>query len=155
MGTGSPGTKLIAQNRKARFNYTIEETVEAGLALVGTEVKACRAGKANLSDAYAAVRDGEAWLMQCHIAEYSHGNRMNHDPLRPRKLLLHRREIERLNVKVAQEGRTLVPLRLYFKHGLAKVEIAVARGKKLYDKRADKAKRDADRAMQRELGRRR
>jgi SsrA-binding protein len=93
--------------------------------------------------------------MQCHIAEYSHGNRMNHDPLRPRKLLLHRREIERLNVKVAQEGRTLVPLRLYFKHGLAKVEIAVARGKKLYDKRADKAKRDADRAMQRELGRRR
>jgi SsrA-binding protein len=155
VGTGSPGTKLIAQNRKARFNYAIEETVEAGLALVGTEVKACRAGKANLSDAYAVVKDGEAWLMQCHIAEYSHGNRMNHDPLRPRKLLLHRREIERLNVKVAQEGRTLVPLRIYFKHGLAKVEIAVARGKKLYDKRADKAKRDADRAMQRELGRRR
>ncbi len=155
MGAGPSGTKLIAQNRKARFNYEIEDSVEAGLALVGTEVKSCRAGKVNLTDAYAVVQDGEAWLMHCHISPYSHGNRMNHDPLRPRKLLLHRAEIERLHVKVAQEGRTLVPLRLYFKHGLAKAEIAVARGKKLYDKRADKAKRDAERAMQRELGRRR
>jgi SsrA-binding protein len=155
VGTGSPGTKLIAQNRKARFNYFIEDSVEAGLRLVGTEVKACRAGKANLTDAYAVVKDGEAWLMNCHISPYSHGNRMNHDPLRPRKLLLHRGEIERLEAKVAQEGRTLVPLRLYFKHGLVKAEIAVAKGKKLYDKRATKAKRDADRAMQRELGRRR
>jgi SsrA-binding protein len=155
VGAGTPGAKVIAQNRKARFNYVIEETFEAGLALVGTEVKSCRAGKVNLTDAYAVVKDGEPWLMQCHISEYSHGNRMNHDPLRPRKLLLHRAEIERLNVKVAQEGRTLVPLRLYFKHGLAKAEIAVARGKKLYDKRAEVAKRDAQRAMQRELGRRR
>jgi SsrA-binding protein len=152
--SGAP-TKLIAQNRKARHNYVIEDTLEAGLALVGTEVKSCREGRANLADAYAVVRDGEAWLIGCHISPYSHGNRSNHDPLRPRKLLLHKAEIELLRVKAAQEGRTLVPLRLYFKHGLAKVEIAIARGKRTYDKRADLAARDADRAMRRELGRRR
>ena len=152
--SGAP-TKLIAQNRKARHNYVIEDTLEAGLALVGTEVKSCREGRANLADAYAVVRDGEAWLIGCHISPYSHGNRSNHDPLRPRKLLLHKSEIELLRVKAAQEGRTLVPLRLYFKHGLAKVEIAIARGKRTYDKRADLAARDADRAMRRELGRRR
>jgi SsrA-binding protein len=151
----APGTKLITQNRRARHEYEIEDTVEAGLVLLGTEVKSCREGRANLSDSYATVKDGEAWLLQCHISPYSHGNRANHDPMRARKLLLHRDEIERLEAKVAQEGRTLVPLRLYFKHGLAKAEIAVGRGKKLYDKRAAKAKRDADRAMQRELGRRR
>ena len=150
-----PSTKLITQNRKARHDYAIEETFEAGLALVGTEVKACRVGKANLSDAYAAIKGGEAWLLQCHISPYEHGNRANHDPLRPRKLLLHKPEIERMKVKVAQEGRTLVPLRLYFKHGLAKAEIAVARGKKSYDRRADIATRDAERRMRRELGRRR
>jgi SsrA-binding protein len=149
------GTKLIAQNRKARHDYLIEDTVEAGLVLVGTEVKSCRLGKANLSDAYAAVRDGEAWLLQCHISPYSHGNRANHDPLRPRKLLLKRSEIALLDEKVAREGRTLVPLRLYFKHGLAKAEIAIARGKKSHDKRAATAARDAERAMRRELGRRR
>jgi SsrA-binding protein len=154
-GADAPGTKLIAQNRKARHDYHIEETVEAGLALVGTEVKACRDGKATLTDAYATITDGEAWLLQCHIGHYSHGNRANHDPLRARKLLLHRDEIEKLSIKLNQEGRTLVPLRLYFKHGLAKVEIAVARGKKRYDKRAAIAKRDAERHMQRELGRRR
>ena len=148
-------TKLIAQNRKARHDYLIEETIEAGLALAGTEVKSCRAGRVNLADSYAAVRDGEAWLMQCHISPYSHGNRANHDPMRPRKLLLKRSEIEKLGAKVAQEGRTLVPLRLYFKHGLAKAEIAVARGKKSYDKRAAQATRDAERQMRRELGRRR
>jgi SsrA-binding protein len=148
-------TKLIAQNRKARHDYLIEDTVEAGLQLSGTEVKSCRAGKVNLSDSYAQVKDGEAWLYQCHISPYSHGNRANHDPMRPRKLLLHRQEIERLGAKVAQEGRTLVPLRLYFKHGLAKAEIAVGRGKKAYDKRASQAERDADRQMRRELGRRR
>jgi SsrA-binding protein len=153
--TEASGTKLIAQNRKARYNYHIEETIEAGLALVGTEVKACRDGKVSLTDAYATVSDGEAWLVQCHIGQYSHGNRANHDPLRARKLLLHRDEIEKLSVKVGQEGRTLIPLRLYFKHGLAKVEIAIARGKKRYDKRATIAKRDAERQMQRELGRRR
>lgn len=149
------GTKLITQNRKARHDYLIEDTVEAGLALVGTEVKSCREGKANLTDAYAAVQDGEIWLMQCHINPYSHGNRGNHDPLRPRKLLLHRSEIEKLKVAVTQDGRTLVPLRLYFKHGLAKAEIAIARGKKTYDKRQSMAKRDAERSMQREIGRRR
>jgi SsrA-binding protein len=149
-----PKTKLIAQNRKARHNYLIEETLEAGIALVGTEVKSCREGKANLTDAYAIVKDGEAWLIGCHISPYSHGNRANHDPLRPRKLLLHRNEIEALKVKSDQEGRTLVPLRLYFKHGVVKVELAVARGKRSYDKRAHIAARDADRAMRRELGRR-
>jgi SsrA-binding protein len=154
-GADAPGTKLIAQNRKARHDYHIEETVEAGLALVGTEVKACRDGKVTLTDAYATITDGEAWLLQCHIGQYSHGNRANHDPLRARKLLLHRDEIEKLSIKLNQEGRTLVPLRLYFKHGLAKAEIAVARGKKRYDKRAAIAKRDAERHMQRELGRRR
>ena len=151
----STSTKLIAQNRRARFDYLIEETIEAGLMLVGTEVKSCRAGKVNLTDAYATIKDGEAWLYQCHISPYSHGNRANHDPMRPRKLLLHRQEIDRLGAKVAQEGRTLVPLRLYFKHGLAKAEIAVGRGKRAYDKRASQAERDADRQMRRELGRRR
>lgn len=149
------GTKLITQNRKARYDYLIEDTFEAGLALVGTEVKSCRDGKANLTDAYAAVQDGEIWLMQCHINPYTHGNRANHDPLRPRKLLLHRGEIDRLKSAVSQDGRTLVPLRLYFKHGLAKAEIAVARGKKTYDKRQSIAKKDATRNMQREMGRRR
>lgn len=149
------GTKLITQNRKARHNYVIEDTFEAGLVLVGTEVKSCRDGKANLADAYAAVQDGELWLMQCHIHPYTHGNRANHDPMRPRKLLLHRGEIERMSVAVSQEGRTLIPLRLYFKHGLAKAEIAIAQGKKTHDKRQAIAKRDDQRRMQRELGRRR
>lgn len=155
MATEKPATKLIAQNRRARHEYFIEETYEAGLALVGTEVKSCRNGKVNLGDSYASVSDGELWLYQCHIGPYSHGNRENHDPLRPRKLLLHKGEIVKLQAKVATEGKTLVPLRLYFKHGLAKAEIAVATGKKNYDKRASEAKRDADRQMRRELGRRR
>lgn len=147
----SPGTKLIAQNKRARHDYFIEDTIEAGIRLQGTEVKSCRDGKANLSDAYVSVKDGEAWLLQCHISPYSHGNRSNHDPIRPRKLLLHRAEIDRLAAKVAQDGRTLVPLRLYFKHGLAKAEIAVARGKKSYDKRQTMATRDAERQMRRAL----
>lgn len=155
MATEDGRTKLIAQNRKARHDYLIEDTYEAGLMLVGTEVKSCRDGKVTLTDAYAAVKDGEAWLLQVHIAPYSHGNRGNHDPLRPRKLLLHRNEIEKLHAAVAQDGRTLIPLRLYFKHGLAKAEIAVARGKRAYDKRQSVAKRDAQRQIQRELGRRR
>jgi SsrA-binding protein len=151
----TPNTKLIAQNRKARHDYLIEETLEAGLVLTGTEVKSCRAGKVSLTDAYVLVKDGETWLVQAHISPYSHGNKQNHDPLRPRKLLLHKSEIDRLNAKVAQEGRTVIPLRLYFKHGIAKAEIAIARGKKSYDKRESMAKRDAERDMQRELGRRR
>ena len=150
------GTKLIAQNRKARHNYAIEETVESGIVLVGTEVKSCREGRVNMSEAYATIDgNGEAWLLQCHISPYSHGNVNNHEPVRPRKLLLRADEIERLAIKVNQEGRTLVPLRMYFKHGLVKVELAVGRGKKLFDKRQDQARRDADRSMQRELGRRR
>jgi len=149
-------TKLIAQNRKARHNYEIEETVEAGIVLVGTEVKSCRDGRVNMSEAYATIDSyGEAWLLQCHISPYSHGNRNNHEPVRPRKLLLKANEIERLAITVNQGGRTLVPLRMYFKHGLVKVELAVGRGKKLYDKRQSEARRDAERSMQRELGRRR
>ena len=149
------GTKLIAQNPKARHDYLIEETVEAGLILVGTEVKSCREGRVSLADAYATVREGEAWLLQCHISPYSHGNRANHDPMRPRKLLLHKDEVDKLAAKVSQDDRTLVPLRLYFSHGLAKAEIAVARGKKTYDKRQATAQRDAERRMRQELGRRR
>jgi SsrA-binding protein len=153
--SSSGGTKLIAQNRKARHDYHIEEVLEAGMALVGTEVKSCREGKVSLSDAYATVRDGEAWLLQCHIAPYSHGNRTNHEPMRARKLLLHRGELQRLDESVSQGGRTLVPLRIYFKHGLVKAEIAIARGKKTHDKRAAIAERDAERRMRQELGRRR
>ncbi len=149
------GTKLIAQNRKARFNVSIEDTVEAGLALTGTEVKSCREGRVSLADAYAAIRGGEAWLMQCHINPYEFGNRANHDPVRPRKLLLHRGEIMRLEAKVSQGGRVLVPLRLYFKSGIVKAEIATGTPKKLYDKRATEAGRDAERQMRRQLGRRR
>lgn len=155
MATKAEGTKLIAQNRRARHDYFIEDTFEAGLALIGTEVKSCREGRVNLADAYASVKDGEAWLLQCHISPYSHGNRQNHEPMRPRKLLLHRQEIARLDQETSQHGRTLVPLRLYFKHGLAKAEIAVARGKKTYDKRSTIAERDAERRMRQELGRRR
>jgi SsrA-binding protein len=151
----SPGVKPIAQNRKARHDYHIEETVEAGIALVGTEVKSCREGRVNLSDAYVTFEYGEAWLVQCHISPYSHGNRANHDPLRRRKLLMHRAELSRLQGKVSQEGRTLVPLRMYFSHGLAKVELAVARGKRVYDKRQAIAEREAKRRIDRELGRRR
>lgn len=149
------GTKLIAHNRRARHDYLIEDTVEAGIVLTGTEVKSCREGRVNLADAYAKVENGEVWLLGAHISPYSHGNRTNHDPTRRRKLLLHRAEIEKLEREVAQGGRTLVPLRMYFKHGLAKAEIAVARGKKLHDKRQASAQRDAERQIQRALGRRR
>jgi SsrA-binding protein len=150
-----PDTKLITQNRRARYEYTIEETFEAGLVLTGTEVKACREGRANLTDAYAVVDNGEAYLLQCHISPYSHGNRVNHEPTRTRKLLLHRSELDKLRIKSSQEGRTLVPLRLYFNHGLVKVEIAVGRGKKRHDKRASIAEREAERRMRQLEGRRR
>ena len=129
--------------------------MEAGLALQGTEVKSAREGKVSLADAFATVTDGEAWLMQAHFSPYSHGNKMNHEPLRPRKLLLHKQEIERLKVATAQQGRTVIPLRLYFKHGIVKAEIAIARGKKTYDRRHDIAERDAERRMRQETGRRR
>ena len=147
--------KLIAENRKARHEYQLLERYEAGLVLTGTEVKSLRAGGATLQRAYADLRDGEVWLVGAHIAEYGQGNIQNHDPDRDRKLLLHRKEIASLLGKVRERGLTLVPTKLYFKDGKAKVEIAVARGKELYDKRRDIAKRDAERQMQRALRSRR
>ena len=148
------GQKLIAQNKRARHDYTIGETYEAGLVLTGTEVKSLRQGRASLVDAYGSVADGEAWLIGAHIPEYAQGTWTNHAARRTRKLLLHRKEIERLIGKTKEGGLTLVPLSLYFKDGRAKVEIALARGKKNWDKRQDLAARDADREIQRALGRR-
>ncbi len=141
--------KLIADNRRARHDYHLTDRVEAGVALVGTEVKSLRAGQANLQRAFAEVRDGEAWLIGLHIPEYGHGNLANHDPDRDRKLLLKRREIDSLAGKVRERGYTLVPTRLYFKGDKVKVELAVGRGKEAQDKRRDIAKRDAQREMER------
>lgn len=149
--TRSEGRKIIAVNKKARFSYAIEDKYEAGLVLQGTEVKSLREGRANLQESYARVKDGELYLYNCHISEYSHGNRQNHDPLRPRKLLLHRQEIKRLFGKVSQQGYTLVPLQLYFTRGKAKVEIGLGKGKKLHDKRQTMKDRDAKREMERAL----
>lgn len=143
--------KLIATNRKARHDYIILETLEAGIALQGTEVKSLRAGRANLKDSYATIKDGEVWLFHVHISPYDHGSVFNHDPLRPRKLLLHRQEIRRLTTKLQERGLTLVPLRMYFKKGRAKVELALARGKRQYDRREDITRRDTERDAQREL----
>jgi SsrA-binding protein len=145
------GEKLIVDNRRARHDYHLGDKLEAGLVLAGTEVKALREGKATLQQAYAEVRDGEAWLVGLHIPEYGQGNRANHEPDRPRKLLLHRREIDRLYGQVRERGLTLVPTRLYFKDGRVKAEIAVARGKELRDKRRTIADRDAKRQLEREL----
>ena len=142
-------TKPIAENRRARFDYFLEGAVEAGLVLTGTEVKSLRNGKASLAEAYATVDGNEAWVRQLHIPPYEAGNRWNTDPVRPRKLLLHRAEIEDLNEAVAQKGHTLVPLRLYFSHGKAKILIGVARGRKTHDKRHAIAARDARREMDR------
>jgi SsrA-binding protein len=149
------GEKLIVDNRRARREYHLSDRIEAGVVLGGTEVKALRDGKATLQQAYAEVRDGEAWLVGLHIPEYGHGNRENHDPDRPRKLLLHRREIDRLYGQVREKGFTLVPTRLYFKDGRVKAEIALARGKELRDKRRAVADRDARRQIERELKSRR
>jgi SsrA-binding protein len=143
--------RTLMENRRARHDFHVEETVEAGLVLTGTEIKSLRAGHGSLREAYARIERGEAWLIGMHIPPYAHGNRWNHDPLRPRKLLLHRREIEALAQRARQQGCTLVPLRLYLKRGRAKLELAVARGKKSYDKRADLAERDARRAIERAL----
>ncbi len=148
------GRKLIAQNKKARHDYAIEDVVECGLVLTGTEVKSLRAGRASLVDAYATVKDGEAWLHNAHIPEYTQGTWTNHTPRRTRKLLLHKAEILKLVGKTKESGMALVPLQLYFKDGRAKVEIALARGKKAYDKRQTLATRDAAREVSRELGRR-
>ena len=149
------GQKFIARNRRALHDYTIEDTYEAGLALTGTEVKSLRLGRASLADGFALISDGEAWLHNVHIPEYIQGTWTNHTPRRIRKLLLHRREIDKIASQVAEQGLTLVPLSLYFKDGHVKVEIGVARGKRTYDKRQALAKRDAAREMDRALRRRR
>jgi SsrA-binding protein len=145
------GIKPVASNRKAYHDYFIEETFEAGLALVGTEVKSLRAGRINLRDSYAEVRDGELYLVGVHISPYEQGTVWNHDPLRTRKLLLHRKEIARIAGRVNERGFAVVPTKVYFKDGRAKVEIGLARGKKLYDKRADLARKDAQRDVERSL----
>ena len=149
------GEKPITDNRKARHDYHLVERFEAGLVLTGSEVKSLRAGRASLQQAYADVRDGEAWLIGAHIDTYDQAGTANHDPVRDRKLLLKRREIDSLLGKVRERGLTLVPTRMYFKDGRAKVEVALARGKDVRDKRRDIAKRDADRQIQRELKSRR
>lgn len=143
--------KLIAENRRARHDYHLLERVEAGLVLTGTEVKSLREGRASLRRAYGDVRDGEIWLVGAHISAYEQGSMGQHDPERDRKLLLHRREIDSLTGKVQEKGLTLVPTRLYFKNGRAKVELAVARGKETRDRRREIAKRDADRQIERAL----
>ena len=143
--------KLIADNRRARFDYQLLDRFEAGIVLQGTEVKALREGRASLAQSYAEVRDGEAWLVGAEIQPYGHGNIANHEPLRDRKLLLHRRELASLQGKVRERGLTLVPTRLYWKDGRAKVELALARGKQTVDKRRDIARRDAQRQIERAL----
>lgn len=147
------GHKVIVTNRKARHDYTILDTYEAGVVLVGTEVKSLREGRASLVDAFATVDDGEVWLRNLHIPEYVQGTWTNHTPRRTRKLLLHRQEIEKLIGKSKETGLSLVPLSLYFKDGKVKAEIALAKGKKAYDKRQDIAKRDAQREVSRAMGR--
>jgi len=145
------GIKTVATNRKARHEYFILETFEAGIALQGSEIKSIRAGQISLGEAYVRIDGQEAWLEDAHIAPYEQANRFNHDPRRPRKLLLHQKEIYRLWNEVRQKGLTIIPLSVYLKEGRAKVEIAVAKGKKLYDKRADLAKQDAKREIERQM----
>lgn len=146
------GRKLICVNKRARFDYEISDMYEAGLALQGTEVKSLRQGRVTLKDAYADIQNGEVYLLHAHIDQYEQGNRFNHDPERPRKLLLHRQEIRRLVGKTQEKGLTLIPMRMYFSRGKAKVELGVAKGKKNYDKRHElkrrTAKRDVERALQ-------
>jgi SsrA-binding protein len=146
-----PGIKVIALNRRARHDYEVVESVEAGLALVGSEVKSLRAGRADLKDSYGIVEDGEAWLVGLHISPYQFAREGGHDPDRTRKLLLHRGEIERIRGRLDQKGLTLIPLRLYFKEGKAKVEVALAKGKAQYDKRETLKRRQAEREMQRAM----
>ncbi len=147
--TNNVPIKVISINRQAYHEYFVEQTVEAGISLLGTEIKSIRDGKVNLRGSYAMARNGELWLENAHIAVYEHGNRYNHDPMRSRKLLLHRREIDQLMNKVATKGMTLVPLKLYLKGGRAKIELGLCRGKKLYDKREAIAERDARREIER------
>lgn len=143
------GIKIVAENRKARHDYHIHESYETGLVLTGTEVKSLRAGKANLKDAYARIEKTELMLHNVHISPYDQGNRFNHEPLRTRKLLMHRSEIDKLIGKTQEKGYTLVPLKIYFTHGMAKLQLGLATGKKNYDKRQDAAERDAKREIDR------
>lgn len=143
--------KVISQNRKAYHDYHIEEAVESGIALLGTEVKSLREGRAHLKDSYVILKSGEAFLLNCHISPYSHGNIMNHEPLRTRKLLMHRKEIDRLRGKVEGKGFTLIPLKLYFKDSFVKVEIGLARGKKLFEKRDTIKEREAKREIEKAM----
>jgi SsrA-binding protein len=152
---GDTGRAIVARNKRARHDYAITQTFEAGLVLTGTEVKALRAGRASLTDGYVSVRDGEAWLNRVHIGEYDKGTWTNHEPRQPRKLLLHRREIRDLVKATSEKGFTIVPLSLYFSGGYAKVEIGVGRGKREYDKRQSMAARDAQREAERAVRRRR
>lgn len=147
----APDEQIICVNRQARHNYFIDETYEAGLVLVGSEVKSLRDGKANLADSYARVQKGEAFLVNSHISPYAGANQFNHEPKRTRKLLLHAREIERLTGKTKERGFTLIPLKLYFKNGRAKVELGLARGKKLYDKRETLRRKVAQREVERSM----
>jgi SsrA-binding protein len=147
--------KVVASNRKARHDYQILETIECGIVLTGDEVKSLRGGRASLTEAYARVRDGEAWLEGMHVPAYEQGDKRRHLPTRPRKLLLHRREIDKLAAEQQEQRLTLVPLRVYFTHGVAKVEIGVGRGKREHEKRQSIAKREQEREMAQELGRRR
>jgi len=148
------GRRIIASNRKARHDYTILDTIEAGIALTGTEVKSLRSGRASLVDGFATITDDELWLRNVHIAEYAEGTWTNHAPRRVRKLLVHRMELDRLAGKLKEGGLALIPLSMYFKDGRVKVELGLGRGKKSYDKRQDMAKRDADRELARYAGRR-
>lgn len=143
----------VATNRKAYHDYHIQETYEAGMSLLGTEVKSLREGRANLKDSYAIIKDGELLLFNCHISPYSHGNIQNHDPLRTRKLLLHKKEISKLWGKISQQGLTLIPLKIYFKGGKAKVAIGLAKGKKQYEKRESIKEREAKREIERHMKR--
>jgi SsrA-binding protein len=151
----SEGVKIIASNRKASHDYFIEDRFEAGIVLLGTEIKSVRAGRVSLRESYVSTNGDEAWLINAHIAPYDPASRMNHEPKRMRKLLLHKNEIAKLYDGIRQKGYTIVPISMYLKSGKAKVEIALARGKKQYDKRRDLAKRDAEREMLRSIGRRR
>jgi SsrA-binding protein len=154
-GRRDEGEKVVASNRKARHDYELLDRYECGIALTGTEVKSLRLGRASLVDCYARVRDGELWLEGMHIPVYEQGDKRTHLPVRPRKLLLHRREIEEVQRAIQEKGLALVPLRVYFTHGMAKVELALARGKRRHEKRQAIAKREAQRETERELGRRR
>ena len=148
------GIKIIAKNRRARHEYEIFDTWEAGLVLLGTEVKALRNGRVNLGDSYGEIREGEAWIVKMHIGPYEMGNRENHEPFRRRKLLLTRRELKKIRPKLEEQGLTLVPLQIYFKKGLVKIQLGLGRGKKIHDKRDAKAKQDVQRRIAKEMGRR-